>query len=307
MPTANDNNSSAPRLEEMQKTLSVLTLLLQEAPEVLRAHVCTRLDSVDLAMLARVNRTCKAAAADSGLPLAGSSAAAPFIVNRFMTSLEKLEFAFHNGCPWTAKTCEQIVLGDHYYMSRHGQTKHETLIKMLQWARDRNIAWNAMTFYAAAVTCTTLELLDWLWERQCPSDFTLIVHAAGNSRGIGREAITWARDHGMPWDEGVCSRVALDGNLELLKWLREPEQQCPWDSFTLYYARMLGHDELYEWAATNGCPQEEESDDDDDDDENESNDDNDDNDDDDEYEDESEDEDEDEDAWNEFGLENTDF
>ena len=94
----------------------------------------------------------------------------------------------------------------------------------------------------------------------------------------------------------------------MLKWLREPEHQCPWDSNTLCYARMLGHDELYEWAAANGCPQEEESDDDDDDDENESNDDNDDDDDDDdEYEDESEDEDEDEDAWNEFGLENTDF
>jgi len=33
------------------------------------------------------------------------------------------------------------------------------------------------------------------------------------------------------WDEETCSNVALNGHLEVLKWLRE--NGCPWDEFTL--------------------------------------------------------------------------
>lgn len=46
----------------------------------------------------------------------------------------------------------------------------------------------------------------------------------------------------------------MRGNLGMLRWLREPEQRCPWDFLTLVMARQRGHEEVYQWALANGCP-----------------------------------------------------
>jgi hypothetical protein len=49
-----------------------------------------------------------------------------------------------------------------------------------------------------------------------------------------RKAVTWA----------CC----------MLQWLREPEQQCPWDFMTLEFANHFNHDEMFQLALANGCP-----------------------------------------------------
>ena len=88
---------------------NMLSLLLQGAPEVLHTHVLPLLDPTDLAMFARVDRTCRATAVETGLPRAGTSAEQPFIVKKFVGSVERLSWGKRNGMPWTAKTCEQIA------------------------------------------------------------------------------------------------------------------------------------------------------------------------------------------------------
>ena len=49
------------------------------------------------------------------------------------------------------------------------------------------------------------------------------------------EVVTWAREHGCPWEEDIegsnrdcCAYAAGGGHLEVLKWLREND--CPWDA-----------------------------------------------------------------------------
>ena len=137
---------------------------------------------------------------------------------------------------------------------------------MLQWARERNIPWDARTFNFAAMH-GNLELLDWLWKKQCPLDGMFMVLAARH-RTRAREVMRWAREHDCLWGSHICAYAADRGDLGLHQWLREPEQQCPWGSETLAVARRGGHDEVYQWALANGCL-EEESDDEDEDDEDE--------------------------------------
>ena len=79
----------------------------------------------------------------------------------------------------------------------------------------------------ALLVAKNVELLEWPWKRECPSDATFIYLAVQNPNA--REVIKWARDHGFPWGRRTCAMAALRNDLDLLKWLREPEQQCPWD------------------------------------------------------------------------------
>lgn len=233
---------------------NLLALFLQEAPEVLHTHVLTRLNPTDLAMFARCNRAYRAAAVDSELPRAGTSAEVPLDVKRFLRSLEKIEWAKNNGLPWTAKTCARMVL---LCPSATTALGWPTSLAMLQWARERNIPWDATTFNNAAL-CGSQELLEWLWNEQCPWDNNdITMYAVHNPRA--REVMQWLRDYGYQWHLGLlgtCASAALRGNLGLLQWLREPEQQCPWDAQTLIYARLAGHDEVYQWALANGCTEE---------------------------------------------------
>ena len=50
----------------------------------------------------------------------------------------------------------------------------------------------------------------------------------------------------------ICSRMARNGKLELLKFLRV--QGCPWDRSTCSEAAKYGHLECLKYAHENGCP-----------------------------------------------------
>lgn len=62
----------------------------------------------------------------------------------------------------------------------------------------------------------------------------------------------WLNTHGYRNDECVCAIAAYQGDLELLKWLRE--RDCPWDSKTCESAVRGGHLEILQWIRENGCP-----------------------------------------------------
>ena len=51
--------------------------------------------------------------------------------------------------------------------------------------------------------------------------------------------------------EWFCARMALNGNLELLQFLRA--KGCPWDGWTCVCAAQKGHLECLKYAHENGC------------------------------------------------------
>lgn len=82
-------------------------------------------------------------------------------------------------------------------------------------------------------------------------DASLISAAKGNQSKV----IKWAMDKGMTSSKyyDLCMIAAYNGNLELLKWLREKNE--PWDVLTCTHAILSEHIDVAKWALDNGCPQ----------------------------------------------------
>ena len=57
---------------------------------------------------------------------------------------------------------------------------------------------------------------------------------------------------GCPWDEETCREAAGNGHLECLKYARE--NGCPWNKKTCEFAAHRGHLECLKYAHENGCP-----------------------------------------------------
>ena len=54
-----------------------------------------------------------------------------------------------------------------------------------------------------------------------------------------KPTLSWALEKCSEKKERFCEQMALNGNLELLKYLHE--NGCPWDSWTCYEAAKNGH------------------------------------------------------------------
>jgi len=65
------------------------------------------------------------------------------------------------------------------------------------------------------------------------------------------------RESGYSWDEATCTGAALNGHLETLQWARK--NGCPWNETTCSDAAEHGHLEILQWARKNGCPWDEET------------------------------------------------
>ena len=67
-----------------------------------------------------------------------------------------------------------------------------------------------------------------------------------------KSTLSWALEKCSEKRERFCAQMALNGNVELLQFLRGKE--CPWDSWTCHYAALNGHLECLQYAHENGCP-----------------------------------------------------
>ena len=67
-----------------------------------------------------------------------------------------------------------------------------------------------------------------------------------------KSTLSWALEKCSEKKERFCKHMARNGNVELLKFLRE--NGCPWDRFTCYKAAENGHLECLKYAHENGCP-----------------------------------------------------
>ena len=64
--------------------------------------------------------------------------------------------------------------------------------------------------------------------------------------------ISWALEKCSENRERFCWRMARNGNLELLQFLRE--NGCPWDDWTCWNAAGYGHLDCLKYAHEHGCP-----------------------------------------------------
>ena len=122
-------------------------------------------------------------------------------------------------------------------------------LEVLQWAREHHCPWDWNTS-AIAAKHRHLEVMKWALERGCPwIAGNLFAHAA---LGGQLEVLRWLLEHDYPWNTWSCASAAQGGYLEALKWLREHE--CPWDARTVERATAAGHVDVLQWALDNGCP-----------------------------------------------------
>ena len=76
--------------------------MLARLPDVFKQVLLPLLDTpTDRAMLGRVSQACRAE-----VPSWNNT---PLKVNEFVGSVERLDWAQENGCPWSAKTCAEAA------------------------------------------------------------------------------------------------------------------------------------------------------------------------------------------------------
>jgi len=60
------------------------------------------------------------------------------------------------------------------------------------------------------------------------------------------------REGGCPWNDDICAYAAQNGHLETLQWARK--NGCPWDQDTCACAARNGHLDILQWARKYDCP-----------------------------------------------------
>jgi hypothetical protein len=124
-------------------------------PRVFTDFVLPLLDTVDMMILARVNKTMRRIVkVHTYTTVVTDTKQEIFRVPTFVKSVTLLRWARENGCPWDERTCATAAAG--------GQ------LEVLQWARENGCPWDEMTC-AAAAAGQYLEVLQWALENSCPS------------------------------------------------------------------------------------------------------------------------------------------
>ena len=147
----NDNNNN---------NFSPLLGLVERFPDLFERKVLRRMDPIDRTFLAQTGRACRAVAAASDLPRAGTreevlEGRSVWVVTHklreFCTSVERLAWAKASGCPWVSLTCALAARGGRLHV--------------LRWAREHGspCPWDAYTC-ACAARGGHLEVLKWARE-----------------------------------------------------------------------------------------------------------------------------------------------
>jgi hypothetical protein len=72
------------------------------------------------------------------------------------------------------------------------------------------------------------------------------------------DVLKWLREENhppCPWDSRTCASAARGGHLHVLKWLREEnDPPCPWDAYTCANAAGGGHLHVLKWLREENNP-----------------------------------------------------
>jgi len=117
-------------------------------------------------------------------------------------SLEVIQWARANGCPWDAWTCA--------YAAKNGH------LEVLQWATANGCPWDAWTCAYAAEN-GHLGVLQWARANDCPWDSWTYTRAAENNH---LHIIQYIHQNGCPWDSQECLRLSKN-HPRVQEWIRQ--------------------------------------------------------------------------------------
>ena len=177
-----------------------------DARDVLNAHVLSRLDDGDLAVLATVNRKMRDVVFESPVGDVRDVAAVRrqlARVRNFVGSVARLAWAKdQRGCPWDPRTFECIAMGGN--------------VEVARWAKERGCPWNEM-LAPEPREAATWRCCSGCGRSDAPLDEWTCAYAAS---GGHLEVLQWARANGAPWDERLAPKPREGGHLEVLQWAR---------------------------------------------------------------------------------------
>ncbi|KAL6059439.1 Ankyrin repeat domain containing protein [Balamuthia mandrillaris] len=168
-----------------------------------------------------------------GVTLAGDPCVCALAARR--GSLEMVQWAKENGCPWDATFMAEATKTDH--------------LEIVKWARENGCPWDSRAMMNAAVW-GDLKRCQWLKQHGCPWNAETTKTAA--SKGDLR-LLQWAQEHGCPWDIKTSIAAAESGNLGVLQWALK--NGCPWNAQEICDAAAgSGKVEVLHWALEElGC------------------------------------------------------
>ena len=122
-----------------------------KAPRVFTDFVLSKLDTVDMLILARVNKTMRRIVkVHTYTTVVTDTKEEIFRVPTFVRSVELLRWARENGCPWDERTCAAAAAAGN--------------LEVLKWAREHGCPWDERTC-AAAASGGHQEVLQWVLAR----------------------------------------------------------------------------------------------------------------------------------------------
>lgn len=123
-------------------------------------------------------------------------------------------------------------------------------IEVLEWFLLRGKLLLSVYAPVEAIKARRLDIIKWLRSKECPWDEK--TSAAATLLPDGKEILMWLRDQNdiCPWKSDTCQNAALVGNLSLLQWLREQNPPCAWSSGTFSNAAYAGHLHILNWAVS---------------------------------------------------------
>lgn len=109
--------------------------------------------------------------------------------------------------------------------------------------------------YSIAVTYSSVEMMDWLYENEylfiVPPDCYQSFNSTESRIEKSAEMYNWLKVYKKIWHHGICWVAAKNGRLDILQWARK--HHCFWNDDVFYQAAENNHFELLDWAVDNGC------------------------------------------------------
>jgi len=139
--------------------------------------------------------------------------------------------------------------------SRASDLKEKFKVKEMSSISTLEVAWEHKSFWSRwwdesffcerVAQTNKLELLKWMREeKKCEWDYRTIDAAAYHGN---LEMVKYCVANECPIVGYACEYAALNGRLEVLKYLREEEVKAPWGSTTACWAAQNGHLHILEY------------------------------------------------------------
>ncbi len=103
--------------------------------------------------------------------------------------------------------------------------------------------------FACDAPTHSLSLVQWLWPTLGKKN---VCHRLAHDGHLA--ALQWVRARGAPWDHDTCTYAGKEGHLAVLQWARAQDPPCPWNKDMSYWIACMGHLDVLQWARAQDPP-----------------------------------------------------